>query len=181
MAEELLSKKEKEIKTLRKHPLALVKRIIRFFLILSLSITIFFVNNGFSTFSNYINIFALLLLIIALAYGFYSWFTWYYGAYILTNQRIIEVNQRGIFTREVREITLDKIQDVTYNVSGLLRTVLNVGTVRIHSASGLNIKMLEVAKPAIVREVIVKLAHQHSHKSTSKEALVALLKEALKK
>lgn len=173
--------KEKQIKVLRKHPLALLGKAFRFIALLIPSIIIFIFLNGINTFSGYLNILALAILVVALSYGFYSWFTWYYGAYILTNQRIIEVNQRGIFTREVKEIMLDKIQDVTYNVSGLIRTILDVGTVKVHSASGLNIHMLNLHKPATVREVIVKLSEQHRSGNFSKEELLAMLAEAIKK
>ncbi len=152
--------KEKLIKTLRKNPVIFVKKIVKFFIFLAISIFLMvYVSqlSVFSSISNYINIAALCGVIFSLSYGFYVWVCWYYDVYILTTARIIEVRQKGLFNREVREIDLDKIQDVTYNVSGVLSTIMEVGNVKIHSASGMQVEIESVSKPGIVREVIVKL------------------------
>ncbi len=67
------------------------------------------------------------------------------------------MEQKGLFSREVREIDLAKIQDATYSVSGVMSTVMEIGNVKIHSASGMQVEMEGISKPGIVREVIIKL------------------------
>ncbi len=152
--------KEKLIKTLRKNPLTLTKKIFKFFIFLAASIFLMIYVSQLeilNSISNYINITALCGVIFSLSYGFYIWICWYYDVYILTSERIIEVEQKGLFSREVREIDLAKIQDATYSVSGVMSTVMEIGNVKIHSASGMQVEMEGISKPGIVREVIIKL------------------------
>lgn len=165
--------KEKMIKTFRKNILMLYKKGLKFLLFLTVSI--FFMTYisqlGVFTFaSNYINIAALLGIIFALSYGFYVWMTWYYDVYILTSERIIEAKQKGVFNREVKEIDLEKVQDITYSISGFLSTVMELGNVKIKSVSGMAIEMENVSKPSVVREVIMKLIEK---KNKSKKDLSA--------
>ncbi len=152
--------KEKMIKTFRKNILMLYKKGLKFLLFLVVSI--FFMTyisqlEFLSVVSNYINIAALLGIIFSLSYGFYTWMTWYYDVYILTSERIIEAKQKGLFNREVKEIDLEKVQDITYSVSGFLSTVMELGNVKIKSVSGMEIEIESVSKPSVVREVIMKL------------------------
>jgi len=174
--------KEKMIKTLRKNPLSLSRKVLKFIIFLSVSVLLMtYVSQiGFLSFAaNYINIFALLGIIFSLSYAFYAWATWYYDVYVLTDERIIEVEQKGLFSREVKEVSLDKIQDVTYSISGLVSTVFNVGTVKVHSASGLTIDMEEISKPSIVREVVVKLMEKKNKGKKGKGLSADEIAEAL--
>ena len=150
--------KEKLVTILRKHPIVLMKKVIKFLLVFFLSIVLFLVANSYlSSYGNIINIVALALLIISLSYAFFVWMTWFYDLYILTEERVIEIDQKSLFDREVKEIGLDKVQDVTYNISGFLSTIFDVGTVKVHSASGLTIEMCAVSKPGTVREILIRL------------------------
>jgi len=137
---------------------------------------------GFLAFaSNYINIAALLGIIFSLSYGFYIWLTWYYDVYVLTNERIIEAKQKGLFNKEVKEIDLGKIQDITYNVSGFLSTVMELGNVKIKSSSGMEIEMANISKPSVVREVIMKLIEKRGRgkKDLSADDIAKALAERL--
>lgn len=157
--------KEKHIKTFRKNILMLYKKGVKFliFLVISIFFMMYVSQLEFLSFaSNYINIAALLGIIFALSYGFYTWLTWYYDVYILTSERIVEAKQKGLFNKEVKEIDLVKIQDITYNVSGFLSTVMELGNVKIKSSSGMEIEMEKVSKPSVVREVIMKLIEKKS-------------------
>jgi len=107
--------------------------------------------------ASYINIAALLGIIIALFYGFHIWMTWHYDVYVLTSERIVEAKQKGFFSKEVKEIDLGKVRDVTYNVSGFLSTIMKSGNVKIRSSSDMEIEMKNVSKPGVIREVIMKL------------------------
>lgn len=156
-------KKEKHIKTFRKNPLVLYRKFFKFLFLLGVSIFVMTYISQLEILSpvaNYINIAALLGIIFSLSYGFYVWMTWHYDVYILTSERIIEAKQKGLFSREVKEIDLEKVQDVTYSVSGFLATLAEIGSVRLKSASGMGIEMKDVSKPSIIREVIMKLVEK---------------------
>ncbi len=173
---------EKIIKTFRKNPLTLAKRILKFLIFLAVSV--FFLTyisqlEILSFAASYINIAALAGIVFSFSYGFYIWATWYYDVYILTSERIIEAHQKGFFHREVKEIDLHKIQDITYNVSGFTSTIIRLGNVKIKSVSGLEIEMERVGKPSVVREVILKLADKKAKKELSADDIARALAEKL--
>lgn len=77
---------------------------------------------------------------------------------IITNQRLIDVDQRGFFHRVVSESTYDKIQDVSFSMKGLLQTLFRYGDVHIQTAGAqANLEVRNVRDPEKVQELIVKL------------------------
>jgi uncharacterized membrane protein YdbT with pleckstrin-like domain len=71
----------------------------------------------------------------ALWIAFFTRFADYWlDAWILTNERIIDIEQKGLFSREVSEFKLDKIQDVSIDVSGVIPTLFHYGSVQIQTA-----------------------------------------------
>lgn len=73
------------------------------------------------------------LLIVWLLF-FQDWVDFYLDSMILTNERVVRIEQRGIFNRVVSQLTLDRIQDVTTETKGILPTFLGFGTLTIETA-----------------------------------------------
>lgn len=67
-------------------------------------------------------------------YSFLIWIDYYFDIWIITETRIINIEQRGLFIREASDLQYDKIQDVTAEVTGLLPTILNFGDIQIQTA-----------------------------------------------
>jgi len=85
---------------------------------------------------------------------FPSWIGWYYSVFIVTDQRLIQITQRGLFHRSVVDIGLSKIQSTNYEIKGLQATLLSFGTIVIQTYMG-DLVIHEVHKPA---EVVRKIA-----------------------
>lgn len=66
---------------------------------------------------------------------FAAWSDHYLDAWIISNRRIIDVEQHGFFSREVSSFPIDRVQDVTFEAVGFIATLLNFGNVRIQTAS----------------------------------------------
>ncbi len=94
-------------------------------------------------------------------------FLWYWNAFIVTSERIVDVDQRGLFDRTVSEAPFDKIQDVSYQVKGILGTVLNVGTVIVQTAgTNTNLELLHVHRPQDIQHLInLKMVARHEAQS----------------
>jgi len=75
-------------------------------------------------------------LLVLLWYWIRAWVGWYYTVYVLTNQRILIVTQKGFFSREVNDLTLNNIQNVNYKVEGFQAALFGFGTVTIETLSG---------------------------------------------
>ena len=65
---------------------------------------------------------------------FVIWTDYYLDILIVTNKKIIDIDQRGLFHREVSTFRLDRIQDITIEIHGLIATLLDFGDVHIQTA-----------------------------------------------
>ncbi|MFA6908854.1 MAG: PH domain-containing protein [Patescibacteria group bacterium] len=75
-----------------------------------------------------------LYLLFVLLFFFTAWIDYYLDIWVVTHDRIIAIEQRGLFSRIVSELTLDRVQDVTSNVHGMFATMLKFGDIRIQTA-----------------------------------------------
>jgi len=104
------------------------------------------------------------------------------NVFVITSQRIIDIDQRGFFDRTVSETTYDKIQDVSYKIKGVGQTLLHYGSIMIQTAgTQANLELQGVKDPEKVQEMIVQfqqeIADQMSNDQTEDSQLVHLLKE----
>lgn len=67
---------------------------------------------------------------------FYHWIGWYYTIFIVTNQRLRQMTQDGLFARSVIDLGLTKIQNISYNVEGFNAAVFGFGTVVVQTYVG---------------------------------------------
>ncbi|MDO8513758.1 MAG: PH domain-containing protein [bacterium] len=105
-------------------------------------------------------VFSYLLFIFVLAAGFlvgYRWYLWSNSNYMLTNQRIIKVDQSSIFHRVISEMELDRIQDISTEMKGPIQMMINFGTIHIKTASSNEgMELASVTDPYDVQQQIVK-------------------------
>jgi hypothetical protein len=67
---------------------------------------------------------------------FPSWISWHFSVFIVTNHRLIQITQKGIFHRSVVDMGLTQIQMVNYQVSGFQETLLGSGTIMMQTYVG---------------------------------------------
>ena len=65
-----------------------------------------------------------------------SWVAWRYSVFIVTDQRFIQITQKGFFHRSVVDVGLNQIQMVNYEVAGLQETLLGFGTIMMQTYMG---------------------------------------------
>lgn len=75
-------------------------------------------------------------LFIGFVYLFYTWIGWYFTCYIVTNERIRELRQKGLFNKTVIDLNLDKVQNVSYNISGFAGSMFGFGTIILQTMVG---------------------------------------------
>lgn len=89
--------------------------------------------------------------LIALIVFLPSWIGWYYSVFIVTDQRLIQITQKGFWTRSVVDIGLNQIQMVNYEVSGLQETLLGFGTIMMQTFVG-DLVIHDVSHPARIQK-----------------------------
>lgn len=118
-------------------------------------------------------------LIFMSAVFFLHWWYWlffivtmyYLNVWIITDHRIISSQQTGLFRRNVAELYLVKIQDVSVSVEGLFQTFLDFGDLEVQSAAAENkFKLVNIQNPVEIKELIMRSHNEFliSH-SKSKE------------
>ncbi len=67
---------------------------------------------------------------------FFRWTDYYYDVWILTSDRIIDIDQRGLFHRDVATLfDLNHIEDVKTILSGVIGNIFNFGKIQIQTAA----------------------------------------------
>lgn len=75
-------------------------------------------------------------LILGLILFSYHLLMWFYTYYIVTDQRIRQVTQKGFFGTDVIELRLSKIQNISYNIPGFFGEIFHFGTIVIQTFVG---------------------------------------------
>jgi len=73
-------------------------------------------------------------LLVMCGYALMIWFRYYYSYLIVTNMRLIEIEQKSLFDRSTSELELVRIEDVKALVRGILATFLRYGDVLVETA-----------------------------------------------
>jgi hypothetical protein len=68
-------------------------------------------------------------------FSFANFVDYYLDVWIITNQRVINIEQKGLFSRVISEKDLGTMQDITSDVSGFFPTLLDFGDVHIQTAA----------------------------------------------
>ncbi len=106
----------------------------------------------------YANWFIFIGLIGLAFYWLRTWVGWYYSVYVVTNHRIMIVKQRGFFSREVKELALNNVQNVNYKIVGMQGSLLGFGTVTIETLSGSKpLRLRTVHKPVKMQQAILEI------------------------
>jgi hypothetical protein len=68
------------------------------------------------------------------AYSLEKFISWYFDIFIITNNRVIDIDVCNLLDRKFTEAQLKKIQDTSYKVSGVSQTIFNYGSVKVETA-----------------------------------------------
>ncbi len=159
---------EKIIKLLHRHLLIIITGVMMPLIAFLLPVVCYFLLREF--FSFIISEVPYFYLFIFLS-GIYILFVWlqlnlsiadyYLDAWIITDKRIVDIVQSGLFKREVSECRLDRIQDVTARVKGLTPTIFDFGDVHIQTAGReKEFVFRQVPDPYGVKDLILDLTHK---------------------
>ncbi|MCW9054620.1 MAG: PH domain-containing protein [Candidatus Pacebacteria bacterium] len=96
-------------------------------------------------------------LLIMWAWLFTVWTEYYLDIWIVTDRRIINIEQKSLFNREISTLRVERIQDVTAEVTGIVATVLNFGDIHVQTAGEVKeFAMLGVSRPEHAKRIILE-------------------------
>lgn len=99
--------------------------------------------------------------LIVFMFAFEKFLTWYFNVYIITDERIIDIDFYNLLDKKFSEAKLSMIQDVTSRVSGLSQTIFNYGNVLIQTAAEITeICFEKVPDPPRVIKILQQLRQE---------------------
>lgn len=109
-----------------------------------------------------INLLLILICVKWFAYAwihfFFAWTDYHLDVWLITNKRIVDVEQNGMFSRKVSSAHYEQIQDVTVNVSGLINTLLKLGDIHVQTAGEKREFVLKsMGNPMNIKNIITKI------------------------
>jgi membrane protein YdbS with pleckstrin-like domain len=152
---ETRSEEEKIILLLRAHPVTNVKWI----LVTVLMFVVPGVAKSLGIFSalpmGFDLIITLAWYLVTMVYALENFLNWYFNVHIVTTTRVVDVDFYNLINKQVSDANMDKIQDVTYKMGGVARTVFNYGDVFIQTAAEVSeFDFLAVPNPDRVAKII---------------------------
>lgn len=159
---------EKLIRLYRRHPVTLfglymgiaitfIIPLSAYFLIRGMLGNFFETEAGLTLFVLFVSVF----LLFALLFMFQQFLDHWLDVWILTNRRIINIEQTGLFTRVRAEVRLYRVQDVTSEIKGFMRHMFNYGMVFTQTAGErMRFTFEDIPEPKEASKLILQLAER---------------------
>lgn len=97
-------------------------------------------------------------LILLWVFFFIEWTDYYLDVWVVTDKRIVDIEQKGFFHREITSFNYEQIQDITIETRGFIETLFKFGTLHVQTAGiGRDIIIKDAASPEIARLLILNL------------------------
>lgn len=96
--------------------------------------------------------------LLATAFILEQFLNWFFNVFIITDERVIDVDFINLIYRELSDADIDKIQDVTVKVGGVTRALFNYGDILIQTAGEVpEIEFEAVPRPDAVATILREL------------------------
>ncbi len=94
---------------------------------------------------------------------------YYLNIHVVSEQRVVDIDQTGLLFHEVSELNIETIEDVTGQIKGFFGNILNYGTVYVQTAGATErFEFDNVPNPEYIAKVILELYEQHGTKERPK-------------
>jgi hypothetical protein len=97
---------------------------------------------------------------------FYHWIGWYFSVFIVTDQRLRQVTQKGFFNRSVIDLGISKIQNISYNIPGFTASMLGFGTLVVQTYVG-DLYLDKVEHPTKIYANLAEVIRQYGAKDAT--------------
>lgn len=80
---------------------------------------------------------------------------WFFNIFIITNERIIDIDFINLLYKDIAETQLERVQDISYQTRGIFAAMFNFGDVTIQTAGEVsNFVFEQVLKPSEVVDIV---------------------------
>lgn len=83
---------------------------------------------------NYIILALSAFILFVLTFLIISWISYYFDVLIVTDERLVNIEQDGLFNRHISQLDLLRVQNVSTSVKGMFATFFNYGILDVQTA-----------------------------------------------
>lgn len=150
---------ERVLLLLRQHPIVnlgwiLISIVLVFLPLLILPLTNWLVFLPFS----FRTVLVLSWYVITFGFALEQFVMWYFNIYIITDERVIDMDFYSLLFKRISETKLDHVEDITAASGGVVQSMFDYGDVQIQTAAEIpEIEFERVPHPAEVTKLISEL------------------------
>lgn len=154
---------EKVLILLRKHNIYLLTPFFIGFVLLAITIIMYWLLTSVDQIGNISQkglpqLLLTLIILFIITYIYTSWFVRYCNIVILTDEHLVEIEQLALFSRRVSVLDLDQIEDVTFSQHGFIQTFFDFGDLEIQTAGATkNFTFKNMSDPDHLQRKIMEL------------------------
>lgn len=138
-------------------------------IIISVLMSLFSVNLGIGNISTLLSVGLQVYYLGLLLGALVIYIIYYLNVYIVSDQRIVDIDQVGLLFREVSELNIETIEDVTGETKGFFGNLFDYGTVFIQTAGAKDrFEFTNIANPNKVASLILHYYEEHGKKEFPK-------------
>lgn len=92
---------------------------------------------------------------------FLVWTDYYLDMWIVTDRRVITIDQQGFFRRKIASFRYEQMQDIQIDINGIIATLLDFGNIRAQTAGHeVDFKIIGAPDPREIKATILEVADQ---------------------
>ncbi len=108
-----------------------------------------------------VTVFLSIYSLAVVSFFFQEFIDYYLDTWIVTTERVMDIEQRGLFNRTAAEMHIALVQDATTEIRGMLGTFLDYGHVFVQTAGEQRrFTFKNVTHPEQIRNTILRLAEE---------------------
>ena len=86
------------------------------------------------------------------------WVNYYLDVWVITDRRLIDIEQKGFFNREISTVNFDNVEDISVVINGIIPTFLKFGEIRVQTAAeAREFVMRRAANPTEIKNTLLRL------------------------
>lgn len=108
--------------------------------------------------SHFTAVYVIFYYLIVFSFIFINFLHWFYNVFIVTTERVVDIDYSEIVVHNIAITKLTHVQDVNYTQSGFIPTLFNYGNLFVQTAgTEINFEALSVPKPREATHIIGEL------------------------
>src|SRR3989344_835191 len=157
-----LEERERVLLVLHRHWFVLVRELSAVFFMIFAGIMVFSIKSVWYrivdpvVFDHIISFLLSLYALLILTLLFAIRINYRLDVWIITTKRVIDIEQRGLFNREVSEFLVANIQDITTEVPTMIMTLFGFGNMTIQTAGQKNFTVREIPRLEEAKRIILE-------------------------